>query len=231
MKHLSFDNGKVIVEEYPTYPPHGRATGVLCGLMWTLLSGFMEPQADTSYVPAAGVVTQPDVSYCPQHVGNPGPGNVGAANPQGTLWPTLIVEIQYKRSLQVGINKANQWLAAGTGVQVVIVVKLYSQTVNGVAMVALRFERGAAANPTWAVSFGTRTVTPAERNRINNLGGAQVVGVGQGGPTCNAAGLALYQLRLPTNLLTVGIPAANVPAAAHFDVDLHTLQSRVIPTY
>jgi len=231
VKQLSFDNGKVIVEEYPTYPPHGRATGVLNGQLWALLSGFMEPQADTSYVPAAGVVNQPDVSYCPQHVANPGPGNAGAANPQGTLWPTLVIEIQYKRGLPVAIAKANQWLAPGTGVQIVVIIKLYGQTANGVAMVALRFERGAANNPTYAVSFGTRVIIPTECNRINNLGGAQLVGVGMGGPACNVAGIAQYQFWLPTNLLTVGMPAIHVPAAAHFDFDLFTLQSRVIPTY
>jgi len=140
----------------------------------------------------------------------------------------------YRRSLQVGLNKAVQWLAAGTGVQVVIIIKIYERRQGNEALVALRYERGAAANPTYAVSFGHRALAAVSRNQINNLGGAQVTGVGHGGIPCNGAALAPYLFRLPTAALSIGIApahAANVPAAAHLTIDLFLLQQRILREY
>jgi len=231
VKQLSFDNGKVLVEEYPTYLPHSTACHTLSGQLYMVLSPFMIATGDGSYEPAVGVVSQGDVAYRPRHVPNPGPGNAGAANPRGDAWPTLIVEVCYKRSLNVGIIKANQWLGVNTGVHIVVVIKLYGRTANGIAMVALRFERG-ANNPTYAVSFGDRALSTQDSNITNGLGGAQLVGVGVGGAlACNAAGIAQYQFHLPTNLLTVGMPAANVPPNLHYDFDLFTLQQDLLETY
>jgi len=211
------------------YPPHEAAAESI-RIMLHPITGFMRPMGTTSYVPAPGVVRQADAAYRPRHVPNPGPGNPSAANPQGTQWPTLLIEVAYSCSLASVIQKANQWLGIGTGVQVVLVVKLYSMTAHGVAMVALRFERG-AIGPTYAISFGTRALHGTQRNQINGLGGAQLIGVGQGGAACNAAGVAIYQFRIPTNLVTVGMPAANVPAAANFTFDLFTLQQETLDEY
>lgn len=69
----------------------------------------------------------------------------------------------------MGIAKANTWLGAATGVQMVIVVKINNRTAAGVSLIALRFERG-AVGPAYAVSFGTRALNPCQVNTINALG-------------------------------------------------------------
>lgn len=62
------------------------------------------------------------------------------------------------------------WLGAATGVQIVIVLKIYPQNAGGVAMVALRFVRG-VAGPSYAVSFGTRALAANSIGAVNGLGG------------------------------------------------------------
>jgi hypothetical protein len=48
---------------------------------------------DTTYHLPGGIQYQPDACFCPEHVLNPGAGGIGAANPQGDAWPTLVVEV------------------------------------------------------------------------------------------------------------------------------------------
>ena len=79
------------MEEFPTYPPHAGACYNITSQLVPLLDMFMDGMADTSYS-LPNKVSQADLSYRPLGP-NPGPGNVNAANPQGSAWPTLIIEV------------------------------------------------------------------------------------------------------------------------------------------
>lgn len=81
----------------------------------------------------------------------------------------------------------------------------------------------------YCVSFGTRALRPQTVNAIANHGG-NVVGVGAGGPACNAFGVAAYQMRIPSALVYNGVP---LPAGAppFYTIDLHTFQQLIVQRY
>jgi hypothetical protein len=60
-------------------------------------------------------------------------------------------------------------------------------------MLAMRFERGNAAL-NYAVSFGTAPLHGKPCGIVNGWRGPACVGIGCGGATCNANGIAMYQL-------------------------------------
>jgi len=230
-KFLSFENGHVYVEEYPTYTPHAAAAGSIVTQVLAQAANALRYMVDATYhIPGVGA-RQPDACFVGRHVPRPGVGGVGAANPQGAPWPAVLLEICYLRSLATGTRKAVQWLGANTGVQVVIIIKIYPIDVNGgIGMVALRFERG-IVGPAYAISFGTRALAPGPVAAINALGGAQLVGVGvAGAAACNAHGIAIYMLQIPSALAVIGIPAAHMPAGlpANWNIDLFEVQQDVL---
>jgi len=176
---------------------------------------------------AAGFVAQPDGSIIPNGLPLP------AQSPfwKGPLpWPTVIIEVGDSQKLSALHQRANLWLGANTGVQVVLVFKYYKKYNNGhYGMLALRYERG--NGPTFAVSFGTHQLSQATRNSIP--GGIPLTGVGENTPAgpaypaCNALGLPDYQLRIPTALLFAGVPTG-VPGGlgANVTMDLFVIQQR-----
>lgn len=90
---LSFKNGSVFIEEYPTYPPHSAAIGELTAQVIIHARQFVDYIADNTYhIPGVGAM-QPDACFCPIGVPHPGIGGSGAANPQGSSWPTLLSEV------------------------------------------------------------------------------------------------------------------------------------------
>lgn len=128
--------------------------------------------------------------------------------------------------MQSGINKTAQYLGPGTGIQIVIVIKVYPRKANGIAMVALRYQRG-EEGPSYAVSFGTQALEHESSTHINEYRGAQLVGVGtDGGGPCNAAGIADYQFRLPVKLMTTGVDPAGLPL--YYSFDLFEFQTRIV---
>lgn len=136
-------------------------------------------------------------------------------------------------------TKALRWLGTNTTVQIVVVVKIWNTFGgnNHIRLLAMRYQRG-AANPVFAVSFGTHRLHYTALNTLTNqiLGGTPLTGVGEVDPAtnnpypaCNGGGIAQYQFRIPTPLLFNGVPGG-VPLAAPlvYNIDLHSVQTDVI---
>jgi hypothetical protein len=137
-----------------------------------------------------------------------------------------VVEVHFHTGLQNLYQRAARWLLPATQVQIVISVKIYKRINGQIAMVAIRWERG-AANPNYCVSFGTRALHPLSIASINGRGGPPLVGVGIGGAAaCNALGIAAYQFRLPTALIFAG-SAAPGGAPVFYTIDLFPIQQAI----
>jgi hypothetical protein len=77
-------------------------------------------------------------------------------------------------------------------------------------MIAIRFDMD-VVGPSSAISFGT-CPQAAEATHINQLGGAQLTGVGcVGDIPCAFPGIS-FQLQIPVAALITGMPLAMVPA-------------------
>jgi len=187
-------------------------------------------RGSTAYA-TANWTLEADECIIPYGKPNPGRGNPGAANRNGSAFPNVVIEVGDSQSLKDLHDNAQMWLDPNTTVEVAIVIKVFgkSKTSNERPMVALRYERGAnPTQPTYAVSFGCYQISAQARNFINGLGGVPVVGVGAGGPACNANGIPMYQLRIPTAKIYNGDPAG-IPFGAPnpANIDLYPIQVEV----
>jgi hypothetical protein len=151
--------------------------------------------------------------------------------------------VGHSQSLTDLHTKALTYLGANTTIQIVVIVKIWDLFGNNhIRLLAMRYERG-AANPVFAVSFGTHRLHQKSRNVLNNtiLGATPLTGVGEVDPAtgnpypaCNGARIAQYQLRIPTPLLFTGLPGGIPPAAPanrHYGVDLFDIQTDVIDSF
>lgn len=84
----------MFVEECPTYPPHGAAVGEFVKRMLVQAGNVLDYLADTTYHAAPGA-RQPDACFLGSDVPHPGVGGPGAANPQGSAWPTVLLEVSF----------------------------------------------------------------------------------------------------------------------------------------
>lgn len=81
------------MEEYPVHPSHSAAVGELVDQILSNARQIVKYMVDTTYhIPGVGQ-RQPDACFCPRNLPHPGIGGVGAGNPQGSAWPTLLIEV------------------------------------------------------------------------------------------------------------------------------------------
>jgi len=226
--HLIWENGSIFITELPT-DKHERVSDEFRALLRAATPGLYG-NGSATYGPPNGWLAEADASFVPRGVPNPGRGQPNAANSRGNAWPTLVLEVGWSESLQSLRTSAARWLGAGTGVQIVITIKLYPERQDGTKpMVAIRWIRANPNVPDWIISFGTADIAGNSRNTLNGYGGAQVTGVGAGGVACNQAGLAAYQLHIPHALLYTGDPNPPNPnhpnpPPGHYDIDLFNIQ-------
>jgi len=172
---------------------------------------------------------EPDVAFTPD--GRPPAG----VTSEGGAWPTLIVEVGWSETHDQLIADKNFWLSAATGVQIVIIIRIFARVGRAnppsVPMLMIQFVRGNAV-PTAVVSFGTRPLHYQTIPVTNALGGPAITGVLVGGGACNAPGLVPYQVQLPTALLFTGAPIPVVLAGVvNVGVDLFRVQQHVLKAF
>jgi len=162
------------------------------------------------------------------------------------IWPTFILEVGFSDRLIDSHNDAQRWLAT-TQVRVVLIISIWPQRTDGTFQaVAMRYRQpvvapaaGAAILADQAISFGTARLHHQSVTVLNNLIAPAppvpapptlsgwLAGAALQLP-CNAAGLAQYQLLLPTADLFQGVPAG-VPAGLllNINIDLFEVQQKV----
>jgi hypothetical protein len=179
---------------------------------------------------------QPDLSFRPNALVLP-PGAHSPTTPGRKPWPTVVVEVGVSQSLSELNQKAQMWLQANTGVQIVLIFKFYKKFNNGnQGMVALQYHRGTVL-PVFTVSFGTsrlkqnvRAVLPGGAVNLTGVGESDANGVPY--PACNSVGIPDYQFRVPTVLAFAGVPGG-VPGGlgANIMLDLFQIQQRVFAEF
>jgi hypothetical protein len=219
--HLMWKNKTVYIYEYPIDPRHEAAIIPIR----TAISGA---PTITSYGTPSMATAAWTREFDEGFASIPFMTAPGAAvDANGTPWPTVVVEVGLDESVADLHADVQLWLGANTSVQMVITIKLWA---GRQAMLAMSYTRAVLPNPVNVISFGTVNLHHASMAGINAARGATpITGVGAGGPACNAAGIAAYQLPIPTALLYTGDPGG-VPLGlgANINIDLFLVQQRVL---
>jgi len=216
------------IYELPS-PQHEATTVAFSHLLLTAFSAFGcisgSPKLGNNVVGMG----EPDSAFTPDGLPPVNP----PISSSGMAWPTVILEVGWTESHNDLISDKNWWLAAGTAVQIVIIIRIFGSVGNAippsVPMLAMQFVRGVAA-PTQVISFGTRPLHYATVGVTNALG--PITGVLAAGGACNAPALPAFQIQLPTALVFTGVPIPAVLAGfVNISLDLYAIQQNVLKVF
>lgn len=128
----------------------------------------------------------------------------------GRHTPNIIIEIANTQPMSSLSNVCQIWFELANvllfvGIKIYEAVEYHEADIveSRRALVALLFTREDIAVPTRVISFGDRAPNERERQEIETIANGTVIeGVGfPGGVPCNAYGIPMYQLTLPSDLL------------------------------
>lgn len=243
--------GRVIAYELPS-PPHASLVADLIPILagWT---NRLKLYAELDMIVGNNNDTATCVDFAiePRHVPAPGTGYVPR--------PRMIIEVGKTETIESLNSLAGEYFSNSVQsslVQVYLSIKMFSRRTNDtVAMVATLYLRNnqvpnLALNqptpppntpptvpmtntiPNLVISFGTAPLHQVSRTFINNIGvrSDRIIGFLQpNDPACVAAGMANYQINIPSNLLFCDYPGG-VPHGIpnNFTLDLWNVQQYIL---
>jgi len=200
-----------------------------------VLNNTCDAEGVGTVIVGANSSRDPDASVMPHNLPAPAAGN--HAYRPGDPYPTFVIEIGDSQSLVDLNDAAADYFSARTTIQIYLGIKFWKTLQNGNhRMVAMLYLRNAATPlvPTSAVSFGTIGLLQTTINTLTaahkiNVPLASITGVGRpGGVACNAAGMAAYQITIPTNLLYHGVNPAPAGIPPNISIDLYPIQQAIM---
>ena len=151
-------------------------------------------------------------------------------NANNDPYPTLVIEVGVSENVDSLHGLALEYFSARTRIRAYLALKIWElRNSNTFAALALLYLRNNVPNsmPVQAISFGT---APIHRHALNSM--PQIIPpliVGNHGPAavaCSAAGLAGFQINIPTAEMYHGVPAGvPVGVPAQLQIDLFHIQN------
>jgi len=166
---------------------------------------------------------------------------MGAANPKGIAFPTVVVEVGISERLSDLDNLAAHWFSARTDIQVYLCVRIWARRQdNTFQAVVMKYQRGAVNPliPDTIISFGTGRLSTPTANWCNNqINFPAITGYLQANninslPALGAANSPGYIIQIPAASIYHAVPTG-VPIGVPVNVPLCLYQlqqaiSRVI---
>jgi len=205
----------------------GQVIGQLHVFNQNSANNTLRPLGETDLILAPNNTRRADAAMEPRGLPQRPPGQ--GMNPNNDPYPTFVTEFGVSESVDSLHGLALEYFSARTTIRAYLALKIWELRHNNTfAALALLYLRSNVPNsmPVQAISFGTAPIHGLALNSMPPI--ILPLIVGNHGPVpvaCNAAGLAGFQINIPTADLYLGVPAG-IPAGvpAQLQIDLFPIQ-------